>query len=87
MKINTISPQDNNYLQIITTIAKVPEKFYFIGRLPEKRIPTVAIVGSRKPTAYGKEVTYKLSYDLTKKHSYYKWPSSWHRCHNTPGSP
>ena len=28
---------------------------------------TVAIVGSRKPTAYGKEVTYQLAYDLAKR--------------------
>lgn len=67
MKIKTISPQDNKYLQIIETIANVPERFYFIGELPERRITSVAIVGSRKPTAYGKEVTYRLSYDLAKK--------------------
>jgi len=64
MKINTISPQDNNYLQIVSTIAKPPEKLRFIGKLPAKRCPTVAIVGSRKPTAYGREVTYRLANDL-----------------------
>ena len=47
MKINTISPQDDKFLQIIETIAKPPEKLYFIGQFPEKRSPTVAIVGSR----------------------------------------
>jgi len=67
MKINTISPQDNNYLQIISTIANPPKKFYFIGNLPDNRLPTVAVVGSRKPTAYGKEVTYQLAYDLAKR--------------------
>lgn len=66
MKINRISPQSNKFLQIIDTIAKPPEKFYFIGKLPENRRPAVAIVGSRKPTAYGKEVTYQLAYDLAK---------------------
>ena len=66
MKINNISPQKHKYLQIITTIAKVPEKFYYIGELPESRIPTVAIVGTRKPTSYGREVTYQLAYDLAK---------------------
>lgn len=67
MKINRISPQDNNFIQIIDTIANPPKKFYFIGKLPEKRQPTVAIVGSRKPTAYGREVTYQLAYDLAKR--------------------
>ncbi len=66
MKINSISPQKHKYLQIITTIAKVPETLYFIGNLPTERRPTVAIVGTRKPTAYGKEVTYQLAYDLAK---------------------
>lgn len=67
MKINTISPQDNNFTQIITSIALVPKKLYYIGKLPETRIPTVAIVGTRKPTKYGIEVTHRLSYDLAKR--------------------
>jgi DNA processing protein len=67
MKINIISPQDNKFTQIIDTIASCPEKLYFVGTLPEKRIPTVAIVGTRKPTAYGREVTYQLAYDLARR--------------------
>ena len=66
MKINKISPHSHKYLQIIDTIAKCPETLYFIGKLPEKRRPTVAIVGSRKPTTYGREVTYQLAFDLAK---------------------
>lgn len=67
MKINTILPQDNKYLQIISTIAKPPKKLYSLGKLPEGRTPSVAIVGSRKPTSYGKEVTTKLACDLAKR--------------------
>lgn len=67
MKINTISPQDSKYLQIINTIAIPPKKLHFIGKIPVSRIPTVAIVGSRKPTAYGKEVTYQLAFDIAKR--------------------
>ena len=67
MKINSISPQDSKYLQIITTIAIPPKKLHFIGKIPASRIPTVAIVGSRKPTAYGKEVTYQLAFDIAKR--------------------
>ena len=67
MKINTITPQDNKYLQIIDSIANCPKKLYFIGKLPEKRVPTVAIVGTRKPTAYGREVTYRLAHDLARR--------------------
>jgi len=64
MKINSILPLKHKYLQIIDTIAKKPEKLHYSGHLPEQRIPTVAIVGTRKPTPYGKEVTYQLARDL-----------------------
>ena len=67
MKINTISPQDNKYLQIIDTIASCPKKLYFMGKLPNERYATVAVVGSRKPTAYGREVTYQLAYNLARR--------------------
>jgi DNA processing protein len=64
MKINKLSPDTHDFLQIASGIAKTPKSLYFIGKIPETRQPTVAIVGSRKPTAYGKEVTYRLAYDL-----------------------
>jgi len=67
MKIKTVSPQQHKYLQIIDTIAKKPERLYFVGNLPDERVPTVAIVGTRKPTPYGREVTYNLAYDLAKR--------------------
>lgn len=66
MKINYILPQDNKYTQIISTIAVVPEKLYYIGTLPDRRVPSVAIVGTRRPTAYGKEVTLSLATNLAK---------------------
>ena len=64
MKINTLSPEDNNFTQIITTIAVVPKTVYYLGKIPSKRIPSIAIVGTRKPTAYGKEVTNRLAGEL-----------------------
>lgn len=67
MKINHISPQSNNFLQITASIALMPKKLYYIGTLPNVRHPAVAIVGTRKPTSYGKEVTYQLAYDLAKR--------------------
>lgn len=38
-----------------------------MGELPTERRPSVAIVGTRKPTAYGKEVTHRLAYELAKR--------------------
>lgn len=67
MKINTIAPEESEYLQIVNSIAKPPKSFHYCGTLPNERRPTVAIVGTRKPTAYGKEVTHRLAYDLAQK--------------------
>ena len=67
MKINQISPQDNAYLQILEHIANAPKLLNYIGKLPTERKPTVAIVGTRKPTAYGKDTTYRIAYELVQK--------------------
>lgn len=64
MKINILKTDEHKYLQMLGNVAKPPKRLYVIGSLPETRQTTVAIVGSRKPTAYGKEVTYQLAYDL-----------------------
>ncbi len=67
MKINQISPLDNRFTQILGNIALVPKKLYYNGTLPNKRSPAVAIVGSRKPTAYGVEVTTRIAEDLARR--------------------
>jgi len=67
MKINTISPDSSKFLQILDSIAKPPEILHYAGKLPKQRRPTVAIVGTRKPTAYGKEVTTRLARELATK--------------------
>lgn len=67
MKINSISPQDNIFLKSIETIALVPKKLYYIGTLPTERPPTVAIVGTRKPSRYGNEVTHTIAYELARR--------------------
>jgi DNA processing protein len=67
MKINTLAPDDSKYLQILTTIAKAPKRLHYAGTLPERRAVTVAVVGTRRPSTYGKEVTHRLSYDLAKR--------------------
>lgn len=67
MKINTLSPQDNKFTQIITNIAVMPKTLYYIGTMPEERRPVVAIVGTRKPTSYGKEVTTLFATELARR--------------------
>lgn len=67
MKINTITPDKHKYLQILASIAKPPKTLDIIGSLSDTRVTSVAIVGTRKPTPYGKEIGYKFAYELAKK--------------------
>ena len=67
MKINHISPQENKFLQIIGSIPLMPKILYYIGTLPTERRPTIAIVGTRKPTPYGIEVTTQIATDLARR--------------------
>lgn len=66
MEINTVPTAEHPYLQILTSVFNAPSKINFIGNLPDNRIPSIAVVGSRKPTPYGKDVTYRLASDLAK---------------------
>ena len=61
MKINDITPDQHNFLKRLTTIAEPPKSLYYIGKLPEPPRLTVAIVGTRRPTAYGRGVTEQIA--------------------------
>lgn len=67
MKINKTTPDQHVFLRGLLDIAVIPKRLYFIGNIPENRPPTVAIVGTRKPTAYGREVTTRIAGELAKK--------------------
>ncbi len=67
MKINRATPDKHKYLQLLANIPVPPKQLFIMGTLPSQRAPSVAIVGTRKPSSYGKEVTQRLAYDLAKK--------------------
>lgn len=67
MKINRATPEKHKYLHLLGVIPTPPAAIYFTGRLPAERVPSVAIVGTRKPTAYGKEVAHSLAFELAKR--------------------
>lgn len=67
MKINRATPDKHKYLHLLGVIPTPPEAVFFKGKLPADRAPTVAIVGTRKPTAYGREVAHQLAYELARK--------------------
>ena len=69
MKISKINRQgivNTTFLSPLLELAKSPENLYIKGNLPSSRPPVVAIIGTRKSTAYGREVTHALAYELAK---------------------
>lgn len=64
-KINTISTID--LPEKLQVIPRPPKKLWYRGTFPEPWRKTVAIVGTRKPTAYGASVTEKIAYGLAER--------------------
>lgn len=64
MKINKVLKQHKRYPSYLLEISSVPKELFYLGEPLEDYLPAVTIVGARKITRYGEEVTYKLAYDL-----------------------
>jgi DNA processing protein len=62
MNIQEIPYKSKLYPELLRTISAPPKQIYVLGEIPD--LPMVSIVGSRKPSEYGKQMTYKLAYDL-----------------------
>lgn len=67
MKINEISPGAHVYSSILAAIPSPPKVLFYRGKLPESRRPTVAIVGTRRPTRYGQEIAHNIAFELAKR--------------------
>ncbi len=55
---------DAEYPRILREIPGPPPVLYFRGTLPAQDEPTVAIVGTRRATSYGREATSRVATDL-----------------------
>lgn len=68
MNVNTLTFSDSDYPACLRNIHDAPRTIYWAGRAPKEWIdrPKAAIVGSRKLTAYGKNITQRLAGDLAK---------------------
>ena len=64
--IKKVAPQDNEFLQRIADIDNPAKCLWYVGTLPDRR-PTVAVVGSRKPTTYGRAVSQQLVSELARR--------------------
>ena len=63
--IKQILPHDNDFLQRTAVIDKPAKKLWYIGSIPPPT-PTVAVVGSRKPTSYGRAVNARITGELAR---------------------
>lgn len=64
MKINIITKKHKQYPPYLLEIAHPPKQLFALGEPLDDYTPAVTIVGSRKLSNYGKEVTYRLAFDL-----------------------
>jgi DNA processing protein len=64
MQITKTSIQNSNYPDQLREIQIPPSALFALGEIGEG--PFVAIVGSRKPTSYGRHITYDFAYELAK---------------------
>jgi DNA processing protein len=65
MQITNIIYASSQYPENLREIHNPPQQLHLLGKL-KTDIPLVAIVGSRRPTAYGRKVTYELAYNLAR---------------------
>lgn len=65
-KIKVISIDDKNYPKLLAEIYDPPQLFYYRGQLEKQDEFALAVVGTRKYTNYGKQVTEKIVKDLSR---------------------
>jgi DNA processing protein len=62
MQVAKLSHLSHSYPELLREIVNKPKELYMLGDLPMQ--PAVAIVGTRRPTQYGRDVTYRLAREL-----------------------
>ncbi len=61
-----ILSSSKQYSPLLKEIADAPASFFLRGDLPDQNLPTIAIVGTRRLTRYGKQWTEKISLELAR---------------------
>lgn len=64
MNIQQIKYNDNSFPAMLRDIASPPKHLYSLGQIPE--LPMIAIVGTRRPTNYGRTLTYRIASELAR---------------------
>lgn len=65
-KLWSISIEDNNFPARLREIPSPPKQLYIYGELPDFSKKTVAIIGAREASVYGKKMAYKFACALAK---------------------
>ncbi|MCD4705558.1 DNA-processing protein DprA [bacterium] len=60
-KINILTIQDDDYPKLLKKIKNPPFLLYYKGKLDGLKKPTLAIVGTRKASQYGKQSTFDIA--------------------------
>jgi DNA processing protein len=68
IKVNILKQNDPCYPQVLKDISGPPKQLFWTGSNPSEWLdrPRVAVVGSRKASAYGREVTTRLTSELAR---------------------
>src|SRR5688500_14032049 len=64
MQISTTSFQDNSFPDTLRQLTDSPKCLNVLGTLPKDNL--LSIVGTRRPTAYGAQITYQMASELAK---------------------
>lgn len=64
MQISKISLLDPSYPKYLRHIESPPKDLYVRGIIPTE--PMIAVIGTRRPSQYGRDVTYRLAADLAR---------------------
>ncbi len=62
-----VTINDDAYPPLLKQIHDPPVLLYIIGEFPLQDAPSIAIVGSRSPTGYGKTISHQLSHQLAER--------------------
>ena len=57
----------SHYIDALSSMKRYPEKIYYKGDVTLLKKPKVSLVGTRRPSNYTKEFTYKLAQSLAKR--------------------
>jgi len=64
--VRAITWHDGDYPRRLKEIFDVPPVLYVRGELLPQDERSVAVVGTRKPSAYGREAAYQMAHDLAR---------------------